>query len=276
MQYSNPKLPEGVNLSKNNPLLEFLTMLLQVLLSVAAALGVAHLLLSWCLPMISFATEEKMAALLGDRLSNLEISETPLSEECQSKQQAIQALVDRLAAQQDLDPEINLKVHFVNHEDSNAFATLGGHIFILQGALDGVSSENGLALVLAHEIAHIKLRHPLTSLGRGLVSGVVLSMLGSSGSEIVALSGSALLLNFSREQEAEADRIAQETLLDYYGHLQGAAEFFQSALKQQTVTGHWLNVMGSHPDLQSRIDSMNGPKTGAVTAKSPALLASCP
>merc|ERR1711879_567360 len=49
-----------------------------------------------------------------------------------------------------------VRVHYLADQDMpNAFATLGGHIFITRGLLDSVESENGLAMVLAHEYGHI-------------------------------------------------------------------------------------------------------------------------
>ncbi|MEC9410786.1 MAG: M48 family metalloprotease, partial [Pseudomonadota bacterium] len=56
----------------------------------------------------------------------------------------------------------SVKVHWLPNVDAaNAFATSGGNIHVTRGLLDAVNSENGLAMVLAHEYAHIELRHPV-------------------------------------------------------------------------------------------------------------------
>jgi predicted Zn-dependent protease len=50
-------------------------------------------------------------------------------------------------------------VSILNAPDLNAFATPGGHIFVCRGLLEALTTEDALAAVLAHEIAHIQLNH---------------------------------------------------------------------------------------------------------------------
>ncbi|MDR3303411.1 MAG: M48 family metalloprotease [Treponema sp.] len=52
-------------------------------------------------------------------------------------------------------------VLLLDSSEINAFATSGGHIFITRGLASAAASEDGLAAVLAHEIAHIQLGHGL-------------------------------------------------------------------------------------------------------------------
>jgi len=46
----------------------------------------------------------------------------------------------------------------------NAFSTPGGHIFITRGLLDNVTSEDMIAAVIAHELAHIQLKHSTSNI----------------------------------------------------------------------------------------------------------------
>lgn len=55
-------------------------------------------------------------------------------------------------------------VGILDTDEINAFATSGGHIFITRGLLLSAKSEDALASVIAHEIAHIHLQHNLMSL----------------------------------------------------------------------------------------------------------------
>jgi predicted Zn-dependent protease len=50
-------------------------------------------------------------------------------------------------------------VSILNSPEINAFATPGGHIFLTIGTVDCADSEDTLAAVIAHELAHIQLRH---------------------------------------------------------------------------------------------------------------------
>lgn len=143
----------------------------------------------------------------------------------------------------------------------NAFATLGGRVFILQGAIDAVQSENGLAMILAHELAHLKHRDPITAFGRGGISALLLLATGmQGGAEVANLSAGALLMGFSREQERLADELALETLKQHYGHVQGAEEFFmsrnedeQGQQQQADWLERWGGFMATHPDTGTRL-----------------------
>ena len=70
-------------------------------------------------------------------------------------------------------------VHFADEKTVNAMATLGGNVVFYRGLLERLDSEDAVATVLAHEIAHAKLRHPASGLGRGVAVGVVLSVVSS-------------------------------------------------------------------------------------------------
>jgi predicted Zn-dependent protease len=50
-------------------------------------------------------------------------------------------------------------VMLLDSQELNAFATSGGHIFITRGLVAALATEDALAAVLAHEIAHIQLQH---------------------------------------------------------------------------------------------------------------------
>jgi predicted Zn-dependent protease len=50
-------------------------------------------------------------------------------------------------------------VQVLNTNEINAFATPGGHIFLTRGMINCATSEDALAAVIAHEIAHIQLHH---------------------------------------------------------------------------------------------------------------------
>ena len=59
-------------------------------------------------------------------------------------------------------------MHYDASDTVNAFATLGGHVVIYRGLLEKLPNENVVAMVVAHEIAHIKHRDPVAALGRGV------------------------------------------------------------------------------------------------------------
>ena len=119
--------------------------------------------------------------------------------------------------------------HYVTDDTINAFATLGGHLMVYQGLMRRMPGENALANVIGHEIGQVKLRHPVSSMGRGLVIGVALSLVSAAGgAEVVsaALDPAGLLAvtKFSRDQEWAADAERLSALVRAYRHVNGAAE----------------------------------------------------
>jgi predicted Zn-dependent protease len=50
-------------------------------------------------------------------------------------------------------------LQILDSPELNAFATPGGHIFLCRGLVEALDSEDALAAVIAHEIAHIQLKH---------------------------------------------------------------------------------------------------------------------
>lgn len=144
----------------------------------------------------------------------------------------LQALADDLSQKMALPDEMKIKVSVVNNDVVNAFATLDGNVVFFSGLLETLPDENTLAMVLAHEIAHIKLRHPLRALGRGVVVGLaVATIAGSSANGIVdkfiGSTGLLTALSFTRDQESAADELAVAALVSRYGHANGSTRLFE-------------------------------------------------
>jgi predicted Zn-dependent protease len=115
--------------------------------------------------------------------------------------------------------------HFyvIKEDVYNAFATPAGHIFIYSGLLQALDSEEELASILAHEIAHVVCRHISQKIDMankvnivtlaGVVAGALLGIGGGSAAAANALTigsvaaGQSLTLAFSREDERQADQI---------------------------------------------------------------------
>lgn len=160
----------------------------------------------------------------------------------------------------DLPEGMAISVSVVNNTAINAFATLGGNVVFFTGLLNIIPNENTLAMVMAHEIAHIKLRHPLRALGRGVVVGIAIAIAtvtGIAGNDIVAkLAGDTNLLtalNFSRDQESAADTLAIAAMVKRYGHANGATQLFDVLNQQQGGGGEKLpEFLTTHPLNKNR------------------------
>lgn len=146
----------------------------------------------------------------------------------------LQNLSDSLHSSMNVDSAIEIKVHYVESDEINAFATLGGHIVVFRGLLEELPDENSLAMVLAHEIAHLAYRDPIASVGRGLALQLIIGFItggGSNTEDLVDLMEGSGLAIFSREQERRADLAALHGLYKHYGHANGYRTFFEMARK---------------------------------------------
>lgn len=257
MSYENRDIPEGINVSNTHPLKEFAWLLL----AVAGIIIVAVLVLSYMaeslVRYIPFETERAIAATLEEQLPTQNLN---------PKQQKIEAylqtLSNTLAEHQQLPDGMVITAHYIDDDTVNAFATLGGHIVIFAGLLQKVPHENALSTVLAHEIAHIKHRDPLVSIGRGLTVLLALtSIAGISNNgyagQFFEQTGLLTSLSFSRQQESAADEEAFHTLQSYYGHLKGAADLFEVLKQEASGDEHRMfSFFRSHPLTDDRIQAM--------------------
>ena len=115
------------------------------------------------------------------------------------------------------DPGFQWEFNLIQSNQVNAFCLPGGKVAVYTGILPMVQNENGLAVVMGHEISHAIARHgaermaqqKLVELGT-LAVGVAAS--GMDPAKRMAVMGAlgvgaqyGILLPFSREQESEAD-----------------------------------------------------------------------
>lgn len=151
-------------------------------------------------------------------------------------------------------------VHIVHSKEINAYAALGGNIFLTHEFILNAESDEEILGVLAHEMAHIQKRHPMQIALTAMFWPITIwSFFQTFGidSHLLSESVSSLAVNqFSRDQEAEADRLALEEL-DRRNISPGAlAKFFRRM--KTSHQQHTLNVefLSTHPLEESRIESI--------------------
>ncbi len=256
MEYSNPKIPEGINSSQEHPLKEFSLLLFGIGLLVGILFIFLATAADYIAPHIPFSIEQQVA---NQYTQNRPEAAEP-SAEAKQINRYLQQLANQLANIQALPEEMPITVHYIEEDTVNAFATLGGHILIFRGLLDEISDENVLAMVMAHEIAHIKHRDPLRGAGRAIIFGLAISMVSMAiGNQVIDqfISGGGMLtaLQYGREQESEADKMALNALHTRYGHIGGATELFEILDTQRNEKGFESpEFLSTHPESQHRIE----------------------
>ncbi|OYX04496.1 MAG: hypothetical protein B7Z15_17565, partial [Rhizobiales bacterium 32-66-8] len=119
-------------------------------------------------------------------------------------------IVGRLLAAAD-QPNAQFQVTILDTSEVNAFALPGGYIYVTRGILALASDTSELAAVLAHEIAHVTLRHARARTDRTrtteIVDRVITSVFGGDTStDATANRTRESMAAFGQAQELEADR----------------------------------------------------------------------
>ncbi|MEO8672678.1 MAG: M48 family metalloprotease [Tahibacter sp.] len=186
----------------------------------------------------------------------------------------------RLVARSD-KPNQHYTFFIVRDLGINAFAAPGGFIGVNAGLLTTTTEESELAAVLAHEIAHISQDHMLrafedskkASLPIALAMlGAILASQGASGdgAEAAIVTGTSLIhqrqINFTRQDEIEADRVGIQTLVRAGFNPDAMAGFFgrmERALRPGGGDGQIPDLLRTHPVTTDRISDAKA-RAGAI------------
>ena len=154
------------------------------------------------------------------------------------------------------------EVNLIESNDVNANCRPGGKMIVYTGILPVTQSEDGLAVVMGHEVAHAVCHH-----GNERISQTILLSLGEAGiivgmrkkdPKVTAAVAAAFggvgalgILKYSRDHESEADHVGL-ILMARAGFDPREAERFWVRMKQQGGGGgpSWLST---HPSHETRI-----------------------
>ena len=171
-------------------------------------------------------------------------------------QRILDALGDRIAG--GADTPFDIRVRAVEAPMVNAFALPGGPVLITDGLIAEAESPDELAAVVAHEIAHVELRHVMQAVWRNLGMGMLLDLVvgggTGAGQQAVILAGQASDLTYSRDAELQADARGQALLHAAGLSSTGMAPFFERIARAEGAgrLGETVEFMNSHPDSNRR------------------------
>lgn len=156
------------------------------------------------------------------------------------------------------------KIKAVNDSQINAFALPGGPMYVNRGLLEVSRNEAELAGVLAHEMAHVALRHGthqaskayLTKGGISILGGL-LGKPGGTTSQIINTVGgvglNAVFMKFSRDDEYEADQTGAEIMARAGYNPEAMATMFELLrVNQGRSPGKLEAFFSSHPPAADR------------------------
>lgn len=167
------------------------------------------------------------------------------------------------------EPDLRVQVTVLNSPAVNAFALPDGRLYVTRGLLALANDSSEVAAVMAHEIAHVTLRHASTrselQMRSDLVARVVADVLRDQRAvENVRTASRMDIARFSREQEFEADAEGIATLARAGYDPYGATRFLQSlerweglsrARSGARVQQGAFDMFATHPATGQRIDA---------------------
>jgi len=159
----------------------------------------------------------------------------------------------RLVASSDR-PNLPFTFQVVDDDAINAFATLGGYVYIHTGLLKAADNEAELASVIAHEIGHIGGKHLVKQMRQKAIASGLASATGLDRNTAVGI-GVELALNRprSRQDEFDADQRGLRTLTRAGYAQSGMVTFMQKLLKKG---GSVPTFLSTHPGTSDRIDGL--------------------
>jgi hypothetical protein len=175
---------------------------------------------------------------------------------------ALQALGDRIWP--DDEPGDAVKLFVIKMADPNAFAVPGYRVVVFSGLIDHARSPEMVAGVIAHEMGHVELHHPMRGLIHQLGLGAVLTLIFGDSS-LAGAGQLALSLSYSRDMERQADQRGIALLKQAGIRADGMSAFF-GVIKSDLGKGMFHRLpefLSSHPDLDARIEATRQPPTGA-------------
>lgn len=156
-------------------------------------------------------------------------------------------------------PNLPYTFQVVEDDSINAFATMGGFVYIHTGLMAAAENEAELASVVAHEIGHITARHAVQQMRQRAIAQGLLSATGLDESNAVQI-GVELAVSRpnSREDEFEADQKGLDSLTKS-GYAPIGMISFMEKLQQQG--GSPPTFLSTHPAVSDRIAALKAQAT---------------
>jgi predicted Zn-dependent protease len=222
--------------------------------------------MAWCRPAgaISLKEEEELAReFLKYVTRHFELIDDPVIVGY------VQKVGDRINRHLGKQP-FTFHFYVIKEEVYNAFAIPAGHIFINSGLLAAMDSEEELAGILSHEMAHVVCRHISQRMDRtskinlatmaGIVAGIFLGVATGDASAMQAMTvgsaaaGQSATLAYSREDEAQADQLGLGYLHDAGYSGRGLLTALKKIRSKQWFGSEQVpSYMLTHPAVEERI-----------------------
>ncbi len=172
----------------------------------------------------------------------------------------IRAMTEKVLASNDIRyrTEFPWQVKIIHDDNTlNAFCAPGGYIYVYTGLIKYLDTEDQLAGVMGHEIAHADKRHVTDNMTKTYGYETLFSIFfGEDQSTLAGIAKNLVNLSYSRKAEQEADDFSVKYLCDTEYQSNGAAGFFQKIINegQNNAPPEFLST---HPNPNNRVEAIN-------------------
>lgn len=221
---------------------------------------------SFCSAEFTFEDEMKLGRELYDKLDKgNQLSKDPRIVSY------INELGQKILRQSNKPVPFDFRFSVVKSGAINAFATPGGFVYVNEGTIILAADECELAGVIAHEIAHVNCRHIAQMVEKSkklniatlaaVLAGAILGG-GGTGTEaaigLTLATSAAMSLQYSRENEEEADRIGMQYLVSAGYDPKGMLDFMKIMKNYEYYSSNVPSYFLSHPGTEDRIRYLDG------------------
>ena len=182
---------------------------------------------------------------------------TSKNEGDKAKVDRVMRIFNRLAPQYNTHG-MGLRCTVLHDSTVNAFAIPGGNVYVYSGIVDFLQSDDELAAVIAHELAHVEKRHSLKNYRASAALTALLqkAVKNQKNKELwCAVLSSLTLMQFSQKQEDEADDVGQYRLAAAGFNPYGQVQVWERFLKKYGDSKGLEKFLSSHPSHKARIEN---------------------
>lgn len=162
-------------------------------------------------------------------------------------------------------------VGILDTSEVNAISTPGGHILVTRGLLQCAESEDALAAVIAHEVAHIQLEHAVKAIKSSRATNAILvtadsassvkggtDVMGGFGDCVDDIVNQVVTSGYSKNQEYDADKKAL-SLMNDAGYNPAAMDSMLKLIKK-TESSQKAGFCKTHPSADARLNNISSEK----------------
>lgn len=151
------------------------------------------------------------------------------------------------------------EMHVINTTTVNAFCTGQGKMAVFEGMINTLQlTDDELAAIIGHEIAHALLEHGRERSSRDLLTNLALSQIGGNAQTIAAYASKlGLALPFSRHQESEADLLGLQIAAKAGYNPNAAISLWDKMGKLQAGSNNKIaGLLSTHPIPEERMKAL--------------------